>query len=78
MDPKAFDRRWNELAEAVMTGMKEWRLQHPRATFRQIEAALDERLARMRARTPAPPPGACVAGPGPGQHRRRLGAGARA
>lgn len=50
MDPKAFDRRWNELAEAVMTGMKEWRLQHPHATFRQIEAALDERLARMRAR----------------------------
>ena len=50
MDPKAFDRRWNELAEEVMTGMKEWRLQHPRATFRQIEAALDERLARMRAR----------------------------
>ena len=46
MDPKAFDRRWNELAEAVMTGMKEWRLQHPHATFRQIEAALDERLAR--------------------------------
>lgn len=33
-----------------MTGMAEWRVQHPRATFRQIETALDERLARMRAR----------------------------
>ncbi len=30
--------------------MKEWRLQHPRATFREIEAALDERLSGMRAR----------------------------
>jgi len=34
----------------VMTGMKEWRLQHPRASFDEIEAALDERLAKMRAR----------------------------
>jgi hypothetical protein len=50
MNPKEFDQRWNELAEDVMTGMKEWRVQHPRATFRQIEVALDERLARMRAR----------------------------
>jgi len=45
-----WDARWHELAEDVMTGMKEWRLQHPKATFREIEAALDERLARLRAR----------------------------
>jgi ribosomal protein S27AE len=45
-----FDARWNELAEEVMTGMKEWRLQHPKATLREIERALDERLAKMRAR----------------------------
>ena len=45
-----FDAKWHELAEEVMSGMKEWRLQHPKATFRQIEQALDERLARMRAR----------------------------
>jgi phage host-nuclease inhibitor protein Gam len=44
------DGRWHELAEDVMTGMKEWRMQHPKATFREIEAALDERLARLRAR----------------------------
>jgi len=50
MDAKDFYRRWNELAEEVMTGMAEWRVQHPRATFRQMETALDERLARMRAR----------------------------
>jgi len=45
-----FDAKWNELAEEVMTGMKEWRLQHPKATLREIERALDERLAKMRAR----------------------------
>ena len=45
-----FDAKWQELAEEVMSGMKEWRLQHPRATFGEIEQALDERLAKMRAR----------------------------
>ena len=47
---KDFDRRWRELSDEVLTGMKEWRLQHPRATLSEIEAALDERLARLRAR----------------------------
>ena len=46
-----FDAQWDELAEEVLSGMKEWRLQHPKATLRQIEAALDERLGKMRART---------------------------
>jgi RNA polymerase-binding transcription factor DksA len=45
-----FDQRWRELSEDVLSGMREWRLQHPRATLREIEAALDERLARLRAR----------------------------
>ncbi len=44
------ESRWRELAEEAMVGMKEWRLQHPKATFKEIEAALDERLARVRAR----------------------------
>jgi len=47
---KELEARWQQLAEEVMIGMKEWRLQHPKATFREIEAALDERLARVRAR----------------------------
>ena len=37
-------------AEAVLTGFKEWRLQHPRATLSELEAALDGRLAVLRAR----------------------------
>lgn len=45
-----FDAQWEQLAEEVMSGMKEWRLQHPKASLREIERALDERLGRMRAR----------------------------
>lgn len=45
-----FDAKWAELAEEVMSGMKEWRLQHRKATLREIEQALDERLAKMRVR----------------------------
>src|SRR5204862_315354 len=36
--------RWQRLAEEVFVGIKEWRLQHPKATFAEIERALDERL----------------------------------
>lgn len=45
-----FEQRWRELSEEIITGMAEWRVQHPRATFQEIEAALDERLDRLRAR----------------------------
>jgi hypothetical protein len=45
-----FDSCWQREAEAVLSGMKEWRHQHPRASLREIEAALDERLDRVRAR----------------------------
>jgi hypothetical protein len=34
------DARWHQVAEDVMTGMKEWRIQHPKATFREVEAPL--------------------------------------
>ena len=47
---KDLDARWRVLTEEVITGMHEWRQQHPKATFREIETALDERLARVRAR----------------------------
>jgi hypothetical protein len=45
-----FEAHWHAMAEDVISGMQEWRLQHPRATLREIEQALDERLAKMRAR----------------------------
>jgi uncharacterized protein YPO0396 len=36
------EARWRQLSEEVITGMAEWREQHPRATLSEIEAALDE------------------------------------
>jgi hypothetical protein len=45
-----FEGRWHQEAEAVISGMRGWRLQHPEATFREIEAAVDEKLSGMRAR----------------------------
>ena len=45
-----FDAEWDALAEEVLSGMKEWRLQHPKATLGQIEEALDARLGKMRVR----------------------------
>jgi YgiT-type zinc finger domain-containing protein len=45
-----FDQKWHKLSEEVLVGMKDWRVQHPKATFQEIEEALDERLGRLRAR----------------------------
>lgn len=44
------EARWRQLAEGVLSGMKEWRQAHPRATLREIETVLDEKLAKVRAR----------------------------
>lgn len=45
-----FDARWRALSEAVENEMKAWRLQHPRATLSEMEAALDEQMDWQRAR----------------------------
>ncbi len=42
--------QWGAAAESVWTGMADWRAAHPKATFSEIEAALDERLNQVRAR----------------------------
>jgi hypothetical protein len=36
--------------QALLSGMHDWRSQHPTATLREIEVELDTRLAHMRAR----------------------------
>ena len=46
----AVEGRWRAEAEAIATGLREWRERHPRATLAEIEAALDARLDGMRAR----------------------------
>ena len=44
-DPTA-DARSDE----ILSGMREWRLQHPDATLTEIEQALDQRWYRLRTR----------------------------
>jgi hypothetical protein len=43
------ESRWRALSEEVIVGIKEWRIQHPKATLQEIEVALDQRLAEFRA-----------------------------
>ncbi len=50
MGRERIEHKWWELAEEAFTGMAKWREQHPKATFVEIEAAVDERLAAVRAR----------------------------
>ena len=40
--------RWRELAAEVFGGMKRWRDEHPTASWAEIEAATDDRLAVLR------------------------------
>jgi YgiT-type zinc finger domain-containing protein len=51
-DPRSpqADPEWERLVMEVLTGMREWRVAHPRATLVEIEAAVDERLDGLRAR----------------------------
>ncbi len=49
MDPLRFEARWQTLTAVVITEMADWRVAHPKATLKEIETALDERLDRVRA-----------------------------
>jgi hypothetical protein len=44
------EQTWHRMTEEIMAGMREWRLQHPKATLREMEDQLDTRWARVRAR----------------------------
>jgi len=46
---EAMGKRWKDLSEEVFSGMKEWRQAHPKATFREIEEAVHERMSRLEA-----------------------------
>ena len=49
-DVDGVEGAWHAEAEAVLSGLTEWRLAQPHATFTEIEAAVDERLGAVRAR----------------------------
>jgi ribosomal protein L34E len=46
----AFEREWAALSTEVLSGIADWRVQHPQASLSEIEQEVDARLARMRAR----------------------------
>ncbi|MBU2447626.1 MAG: ISKra4 family transposase [Bacteroidetes bacterium] len=50
MDSKKVSRKWQGMSEEMNTGIAEWREQHPQATFREIEAEIDRRLDKYRAK----------------------------
>jgi len=50
MNTDQIAQKWHTDSFELMTGMAEWRMQHPKATLREIEAALDRRLEYVRAK----------------------------
>ncbi len=44
------NREWDKLYEQASEEVSEWRKEHPKATFLQIAAQVDEQLSRVRAR----------------------------
>ena len=44
------DPKWQKLIDEVLSGMAEWRTQHPKATFGEIERETMRRVANLQAR----------------------------
>ena len=42
--------KWREPSGEVTKEVEHWREQHPKATFREIEAKIDQQLAELRAK----------------------------
>ena len=50
MEFESSEPTWEALRAEILSGLREWRLSHPKATLSEIEAALDECWYRLRAR----------------------------
>jgi hypothetical protein len=50
MKKEEMEKKWRFDSEEIISGMAEWREQHPRATMKEIEAEADQRLAELRVR----------------------------
>lgn len=46
---KTPEEQWRDLSEQVLTDMKEWRSNHPKATLREIEDEVHSRISRLEA-----------------------------
>ena len=44
------EEEWNGMSEEIMRGVTGWRVEHPKATLREIEAEIDKRLSELRAK----------------------------
>ncbi len=42
--------QWEKMSTEIMSGMKEWAAQHPKATFAEIERETMKRMAQLQAR----------------------------
>jgi len=49
-EKEELQREWDKTSEDVMQGVTEWRAEHPKATLREIEAEIDQRLSGLRAK----------------------------
>ena len=47
---KSPDEDLQSVATEIVSGLTDWRVQHPHATLRQIETEVEARIARLRAR----------------------------
>src|SRR5512145_2531478 len=50
MNGEQMSKSWNRMSEEIISGIAEWRQQHPQATFRELEEEVDQRLSVMRAK----------------------------
>ncbi len=46
---KKTEEHWREQSEQILTDITEWRRSHPKATFREIEEEVHERMSRLEA-----------------------------
>jgi hypothetical protein len=44
------NQQWEEMGAEILSGMKEWASQHPKATFAEIERETMRRMAQLQAR----------------------------
>jgi NADH pyrophosphatase NudC (nudix superfamily) len=48
MEQKDFDEDWEAASKELLTEMKAWRREHPRASWAEMEGELDRRLRKLR------------------------------
>jgi|SRR5579871_2827162 len=46
---KRTEDQWRELSEQILTDVTEWRRSHPKATLREIEKEVHQRISRLEA-----------------------------